>query len=207
MQLNLLDDDGWLERTWPPERPGFVWRRKRLAPSISAPASATCRRARARSRTTMSSATTNCSSWSVGVPRCASPDGERQLAAGDCVLFPSEPEGAHQLTNRSHEPTRVLLVSNFALSRAAVRVDSNKMTVRWVPGRRDERRWFFLGEEAEYWDGEAAPHDSDARERRPHGGSDKTATGLASDGPVRRSSADTMSTLSRLSGVTQSSIA
>jgi hypothetical protein len=31
MQVNLLDDDGWLERTSPPERAGFLWRRKRVA--------------------------------------------------------------------------------------------------------------------------------------------------------------------------------
>jgi hypothetical protein len=29
--MNLLDDEAWLERTWPPERPGYVWRRKRVA--------------------------------------------------------------------------------------------------------------------------------------------------------------------------------
>jgi hypothetical protein len=28
------------------------------------------------------------------------------------------------------------------------------MMVRWGPGK-DERRWFFVGEEADYWDGEA----------------------------------------------------
>jgi hypothetical protein len=28
------------------------------------------------------------------------------------------------------------------------------MMVRWGPGR-DERRWFFVGDEADYWDGEA----------------------------------------------------
>ena len=31
MQINLLDDEGWIERRWPPERPGFRWRRKRVA--------------------------------------------------------------------------------------------------------------------------------------------------------------------------------
>ena len=31
MEMNLLDDEGWLERTWPPERPGYTWRRKRVA--------------------------------------------------------------------------------------------------------------------------------------------------------------------------------
>jgi hypothetical protein len=29
------------------------------------------------------------------------------------------------------------------------------MMVRWGAGR-DERRWFFLGEDADYWDGEAS---------------------------------------------------
>ena len=29
--MNLFDDDGWIERTWPPEKPGFQWRRKRVA--------------------------------------------------------------------------------------------------------------------------------------------------------------------------------
>jgi hypothetical protein len=31
MRMNLLDDDGWIERTSPPERPGYRWRRKRVA--------------------------------------------------------------------------------------------------------------------------------------------------------------------------------
>ena len=31
MWMNLLDDEGWLDRTWPPERPGYAWRRKRVA--------------------------------------------------------------------------------------------------------------------------------------------------------------------------------
>ena len=48
---------------------------------------------------------------------------------------------------------RVLLVSNFALPRAAVQVDSGKMMVRWGSGSA-ERRWYFLGDQADYWDGE-----------------------------------------------------
>src|SRR4029079_15239802 len=31
MEMTRLDDDGWLERTWPPERAGYAWRRKRVA--------------------------------------------------------------------------------------------------------------------------------------------------------------------------------
>ena len=89
-----------------------------------------------------------------GKPTLRAPDGERELEPGDCILFPSGPGGAHKLTNRSDSLVRVLLVSNFALPRAAVQVDSGKMMVRWGSGR-DERRWFFLGEDADYWDGEA----------------------------------------------------
>ena len=88
----------------------------------------------------------------TGSPTLRTPDGERELVAGDCVLFPSGPEGAHQVTNRSGVTARVLLVSNFALPRAAVQVDSKKMMVRWGPGE-DERRWFFVGDDAGYWDG------------------------------------------------------
>ena len=31
MRMNLLDDEGWLERTHPPAREGFDWKRKRVA--------------------------------------------------------------------------------------------------------------------------------------------------------------------------------
>jgi hypothetical protein len=48
-----------------------------------------------------------------------------------------------------------LLVSNFALPRAAVQVDSNKMSLRWGAGS-DDRRWFFVGEDTDYWDDETA---------------------------------------------------
>jgi len=70
----------------------------------------------------------------TGRPTLRSPEGERELQPGDCVLFPSGPEGAHQVTNSSDQPVRVLLVSNFALPRGAVQVDSDKLMVRWGTG-------------------------------------------------------------------------
>jgi uncharacterized cupin superfamily protein len=70
------------------------------------------------------------------------------------VLFPSGPEGAHQLRNDEEEPARVLLVSNFALPRAAVQVDSGKLMVRWGTGD-DERLWFRREDAVDYWEGEA----------------------------------------------------
>ena len=153
--MNLLDDEGWLERTWPPERPGYVWRRKRVAGEhlgvglIELPPG--------ESSFPYHYELGNDELLVVvsGRAMLRTPDGERELAEGDCILFPSGPDGAHEVTNRSEEPVRVLLVSNFALPRAAVQVDSNKIMLRW--GRdKDERRWFFLGDEAGYWDGETA---------------------------------------------------
>ena len=31
MQINLLDDEKWAEPSWPPEKAGYRWRRKRVA--------------------------------------------------------------------------------------------------------------------------------------------------------------------------------
>ena len=47
-----------------------------------------------------------------GTPTLRAPEGERELARGDVVVFREGPEGAHQLINRSAEPTRVLILSS-----------------------------------------------------------------------------------------------
>ena len=86
-----------------------------------------------------------------GRPTLRDPGGERELREGDCILFPSGPDGGHQLTNRSDDTVRVLLVSNFALPRAAVQVDSDKMMIRWGTGA-DDRLWFRLDDAVDYWD-------------------------------------------------------
>ncbi len=80
------------------------------------------------------------------------PEGERQLQPGDCVLFPSGPADAHQIFNRSAEAVRVLLVSNFALPRAAVQEDAGKIIVRWGDGP-DDRLWFRRADAVDYWEG------------------------------------------------------
>jgi uncharacterized cupin superfamily protein len=76
-----------------------------------------------------------------GRPVLRTPEGERELVPGDCVHFASGPEGAHQVLNRSDEVVRVLVVSSFALPRAAVQVDSGKIMIRWGAGA-EARRWF-----------------------------------------------------------------
>jgi uncharacterized cupin superfamily protein len=86
-----------------------------------------------------------------GHPTLREPAGERRLEPGDCVLFPSGPDGAHELINRTDAEVRVLLVSNFAVPRAAVQVDADKIMVRWGTGP-DESLWFRRDEAADYWD-------------------------------------------------------
>lgn len=86
-----------------------------------------------------------------GQPTVREPGGERVLDAGDCVPFPSGPAGAHEVINRTRSVVRVLLVSNFAIPRAAVQVDADKIMVRWGV-KPDERLWFRRDEAVDYWD-------------------------------------------------------
>jgi uncharacterized cupin superfamily protein len=154
VRMNLLDDDAWLERTWPPEKPGFLWRRKRVTgENLGA---------------SLYELPPGEKTWPYhyelgndellvvvsGRPTLRDPEGERELEPGDCVLFPSGPDGAHQVLNRSDEPARVLLVSNFALPRAAVQLDSRKLMIRWS-SEPDDSRWFRLDDAVDYWEGEA----------------------------------------------------
>jgi uncharacterized cupin superfamily protein len=86
-----------------------------------------------------------------GSPTLRAPDGERALRPGDCVLFPSGPDGAHQIVNRSDAAVRVLLVSSFAVPRGAVQVDSDKIMIRWGTAP-DESLWLRRDDAADYWD-------------------------------------------------------
>lgn len=155
MEMNLLDDDGWLERAWPPERPGYVWRRKRVAGAHLGAGLFELPPGQSTFPYHYELGNDELLVVVAGRPTLRTPAGEHELATGDCVLFPSGPDGAHKISNRTLDVVRVLLVSNFALPRAAVQVDSNKMMVRWGPGE-DERRWFFMDDDAGYWDGEEA---------------------------------------------------
>jgi uncharacterized cupin superfamily protein len=153
VEINLLDDDGWLERTWPPERAGFEWRRKRVAGEHLG--ASLYELAPGQSTFPYHYELGNDELLVVmgGRPTLRSPDGERTLGPGDCVLFPSGPDGAHQVTNTTDAPARVLVVSSFALPRGAVQVDSDKVMVRWGVGA-DDRLWFRRADAVDYWDGE-----------------------------------------------------
>lgn len=159
MEVNLLDDDGWMERTWPPEKPGFQWRRKRVAGEHIGASLYELPPGQRTFPYHYELGNDELLVVIVGRPTLRAPDGERELEPGDCVLLPSGPRGAHQVINETEEPARVLLVSNFAIPCAAVQVDSRKMMIRWGVGA-EERRWFPLDAEVDYWadeaDGESA---------------------------------------------------
>jgi uncharacterized cupin superfamily protein len=154
MEMNLFDDQGWPPRTWPPERPGFRWQRRRiggqhLGASLYAipPGNATFPYHYELGNDELLVVV-------AGAPSLRTPEGERELRIGDCIHFPSGEAGAHQVINRGEDEARVLLVSSFAtMPRAAVQPDSRKMMVRWGL-RDDERAWFPLEAATDYWDGE-----------------------------------------------------
>ena len=156
MEMNLLDDGGWLPRSWPPEHPGFEWRRKRIAGEHLGASLYALPPGDATFPYHYELGNDELLVVIAGTPTLRSTEGERQLKPGDCFLFPSGEAGAHQVINRSDEEARVLLVSNFALPRAAVQPDSRKIMIRWGADA-DERAWFPLDAAADYWRGEARP--------------------------------------------------
>jgi uncharacterized cupin superfamily protein len=147
--MNLLGDD-WSTAS---DRPGFRWRRMRVAGE--------------RVGASLYELPPGERTWPYhyeigneelvvvmkGRPTLRDPHGERILQTGDCVLFPQGPEGAHQLINRSHEPARVLIVSNFAIPRAAFRPETGMLMIRWGPGP-DDSRWFREEDAVDLWEGE-----------------------------------------------------
>ena len=155
-RIDLLGDEGWVERTWPAERPGFQWRRMRVAGDHLGASLYELPPGQKTFPYHYELGNDELLVVMAGRPTLRDPDGERELHPGDCVLFPSGPGGAHQIVNRSDEPARVLLVSNFAMPRAAVQPDSGKMMIRWSPEPNDSL-WFRVADAADYWEAEDQP--------------------------------------------------
>jgi uncharacterized cupin superfamily protein len=57
------------------------------------------------------------------------PEGTRDVTAGDVVHFPLGPEGAHALTNDTDEPTRYLMVSTLVSPTATEYPDARRLAV------------------------------------------------------------------------------
>ena len=87
-----------------------------------------------------------------GRPTLRTPDGEHALQEGDVVAFPRGKAGAHQISNPTDEPIRVLMLSTLIKPDIVEYLDSGKVGARNVDGER-----IMLGRpgpELDYWDGE-----------------------------------------------------
>ena len=89
------------------------------------------------------------------------PDGERDLRAGDMAAFPRGPAGGHQVRNTSDEAARVLIVSTMLQPEVAEYPDSGKIIAAaggpLAPGE-DAALTLPLkkADAVGYWDGEPA---------------------------------------------------
>jgi uncharacterized cupin superfamily protein len=85
----------------------------------------------------------------AGSPILRTPDGERTLASGDRVRFPTGPAGAHSVRG----PGRLLMFSANQSPSISVYPDSQKIGTR--PGDdRTDRLDFRRADSVDYWDGE-----------------------------------------------------
>jgi uncharacterized cupin superfamily protein len=84
----------------------------------------------------------------TGRPMLRDPEGEHELAPGDVVLFPEGPEGAHKVTNRGEETSRIAILSTKREPSVSFYPDSGKIGL-WPPGK-----LFRLADEVDYWTGE-----------------------------------------------------
>ena len=80
-----------------------------------------------------------------GTPTVRTPEGERELRAGDVVGFPQGEAGAHTFYNRSSGPTRIVLFSTLR-SGYPIYPDSGKVGAGGHVFRRTDA--------VDYWDGE-----------------------------------------------------
>ena len=62
-----------------------------------------------------------------GSPTLRGPDGERELDAGDFVHFPTGPDGAHQVFNKSDKPARYLFADAKVSPEVIEYPDSGKL--------------------------------------------------------------------------------
>lgn len=87
-----------------------------------------------------------------GSPTLRTPDGEQELREGDVACFRRGAEGAHQVSNGTSEPVRVLMLSTMLMPELVEYLDTGKVGARDARGER-----LFLsrpGPVVDYWEGE-----------------------------------------------------
>ena len=87
-----------------------------------------------------------------GEPTLRTPEGEHVLKEGDIVCFPRGKIGAHQISNRTDSPVRVLMLSSMIRGEIIEYLDTGKVLAKDVD---DEDVMFARpGPAVEYWEGE-----------------------------------------------------
>jgi uncharacterized cupin superfamily protein len=87
-----------------------------------------------------------------GRPTLRTVDGEQDLEEGDVVAFPRGDRGFHQVTNRTDDPVRVLMLSTMIMPEILEYPDSGKVGANSARG---ERLFMSrLGDPVDYWEGE-----------------------------------------------------
>ena len=87
-----------------------------------------------------------------GEPTLRTPEGEQVLKEGDVVAFRRGKEGAHQITNRTGSPVRVLMLSSMVAPDIVEYLDTGKVGARSASG--DRIIFARPGPEVGYWDDE-----------------------------------------------------
>lgn len=87
-----------------------------------------------------------------GTPTLRTPDGEQELREGDVACFRRGPDGAHQVSNRTSSPVRVLMLSTLLAPEIVEYLDTGKVGTRDARGNR--LTLSRPGPPAEYWEGE-----------------------------------------------------
>ena len=71
----------------------------------------------------------------AGRPTLVTPEGERELPAGEVVAFPAGRDGAHRLENRTDDEVRLVLVSTMLAPEVNLMLEDGTAWVRdYVPG-------------------------------------------------------------------------
>ena len=87
-----------------------------------------------------------------GTPTLRTPDGEQELREGDVACFRRGPDGAHQVSNRTGSPVRVLMLSTLLAPEIVEYLDTGKIGTRDARGNR--LTLSRPGPPADYWEGE-----------------------------------------------------
>lgn len=97
-----------------------------------------------------------------GAPHLRTPDGDVQLSEGDIAAFPRGPRGAHQVTNRTDGPVRIVMLSTTVRPDLVEYPDSGKIGASDINGERILMS--RPGPPLDYWDGEDSLPPEDHRD-------------------------------------------